>query len=39
MVVEARMKRDGRTLDHAMLETIRLTAVEQVRGKAKRRRQ
>ncbi len=25
------MKRDGRTLDHATLETIRLMAIEQVR--------
>jgi transposase len=30
MVVEASMKRDGRTLDHATLETIRLMAVERV---------
>jgi transposase len=28
--VEAVMKRDGRTLDHATLETIRLMAIERV---------
>ena len=29
-MVEAGMKRDGRTLDHATLETIRLMAIERV---------
>jgi len=30
-MIRSNMKRDGRTLDHATLETIRLMAIDRVR--------